>query len=154
MAQHFAAGSQLNLLHPCGIYCLRGANRSADWNQLLSRAVSPVYFVAQLLPGRILKFFGQTATANSDEWGKLSGFGLLLLLQHEPQSLLSECTEGGFFLSGEALHPLEKVIRDFNGGLHNMATHTCMAGHPYQEPFLNRVKHYADVSFLTFHWRS
>jgi len=48
--------------------------------------------------------------------------------------------EKWFFLSGHALRAFKKVVSDFNGRFHNMATHIRMDGHPYQAVFPKNLK--------------
>jgi hypothetical protein len=59
-------------------------------------------------------------------------------LQHQPKALFGQGTEGRLFFPGKALGALKKVVGDFNGHLHDMATHTPMDCHPYQVAFPNR----------------
>jgi hypothetical protein len=53
--------------------------------------------------------------------------------------LLRQRAECRLFLSRHLLGALKKIVSDFNGRLHNMATHTHTAGDPYQVAFPNRA---------------
>src|SRR6266571_3579260 len=112
----------------------RGANKSAGWNQPRSRAPASVNFVADLVPAGVLEFSGHPFSAKGNERGKFPGFALLLL-QHQPQSLLGQRAESCFFLPGDPLRAFEQIVGNFDGGLHNMAAHILMEGHPYQAMF-------------------
>src|SRR5712671_3987534 len=141
-ARTHAAGNQSTPLPPHGICCPRGVNKSAGWNQPQSRAVSPVNFVTDFVPGGVLELVGQSLATESYQGRKFSGFALFFF-QHDPQALLGQRAEGCLFLACNALGALEKIISDFNGCLHNMATHIRMDGCPYQEVFLACARHRA-----------
>ena len=129
-----AATNQPTLWPPRGICCPRGANKSADWNQLQSRAVSPIDFVADFFPRSILEFIGQSFAAKGDERWKFFWFAFLLF-QNQAKPMFGQGTKGGFFLARQTLRALEKVIGDFDGCFHNMATHIRIGGRPYQAVF-------------------
>ena len=52
--------------------------------------------------------------------------------ENKSQAFFGEGSESGSLLSSEFLRALEKVIGDFDGRLHDMATHTNPHGRPYQ----------------------
>jgi len=56
-------------------------------------------------------------------------------LSTQAQALLRQRAKSRLSLSGSLLGTLEEVIGDFNRCLHNMASHTCTTGRPYQRVF-------------------
>src|SRR5258708_27241256 len=54
-----------------------------------------------------------------------------------PEASFCQCTEGSLLFSGEALHPFEEVVGNFDGGLHYMPSHIATTGCPYQQTFLS-----------------
>jgi hypothetical protein len=54
----------------------------------------------------------------------------------QPKPGFGQSTKGSLFLSGQVLDSQEKVVCNFDGRFHKMATHTRMYGDPYQVLFL------------------
>src|SRR5262245_37047196 len=53
--------------------------------------------------------------------------------------MLGEGAESGLFSANHFLSALEEIVGNFNGCLHNMATHIRIAGDPYQVVFPSRA---------------
>src|ERR1035441_4003428 len=121
----------------CEILNPRGRRKPAGWYPAQSCAVALVNFVADFFPRSVLEFIRQPAALEGDKFPfPFGGLGLLFL-EHNPQSLLRQRAKGRFLLSRDALDAFKKVVGDFYGRLHNMATHIRTDGHPYQAPFPN-----------------
>ena len=112
-----------------------GASKPADWCRARSCPSPPINLVANLIPVPVFEFLGQPAPAIGYERRQFPGFALPLLREHQAQAFLSQRAESRFFFLRGALRALKQIIRDLNGGLHNMATHIRMDGQPSQAVF-------------------
>src|SRR5664280_1990976 len=116
----------------------RDGRRPAGWCQWRSCAMSTINFVADFFPRSVLELVSQSAALNHERLPfPLRGFGLFLL-QHNPQALFGQRAEGRFLLARDALDALKKVVGNFDGRLHNMATHIHTSGHPDQAALPDR----------------
>src|SRR5436309_11151238 len=118
--------------------CPSDGNRRADWCPPRSCAAPLVNLIADSIPVPILELVRWPAAPKCDQRWKFLGSIEVFSREDQTQSGLRQRAEGSLLLSGEALGPLKKVVGDFNGRLHNMATHIRMDGHPYQAAFPNR----------------